>query len=120
MQKMVEDNLLEVLDMDFLYSEYPTTDRGRIDTLAIDADRAPVIIEYKRNRNDNVINQALSYLKWLKSQKVEFFEMMVMKRLGPEKAKKISWNNPRIKCIAESYSKFDIDTLEVIPLKLEL
>lgn len=70
---MVEDNLLEVLDMDFLYSEYPTTDRGRIDTLAIDADRAPVIIEYKRNRNENVINQALSYLKWLKISKSGIF-----------------------------------------------
>jgi hypothetical protein len=40
LQKLIEDNLLEVLDMDFLYSEYPTTDRGRIDTLAIDADGA--------------------------------------------------------------------------------
>src|SRR5580698_10382037 len=94
LQKLVEDNLLEVLDMDFLYSEYPTTDRGRIDTLAIDGDGAPVIIEYKRNRNDNVINQALSYLKWLKSQKVEFFEMLVMKRLGADKVKKIDWKNP--------------------------
>jgi len=120
LQKLIEENLLEVLDMDFLYSEYPTTDRGRIDTLAIDADGAPVIIEYKRNRNDNVINQALSYLKWLRSQKVEFFEMMVIKKLGPEKVKRIDWNNPRIICVAESYSKFDIDTLEVIPLKLEL
>ena len=120
LQKLIEDNLLGVLDMDFLCSEYPTTDRGRIDTLAIDGDGAPVIIEYKRNRNDNVINQALSYLKWLKSQKAEFFEMMVTKKLGVEKAKRIDWNNPRIICIAESYSKYDIDTLEVIPLKLEL
>jgi predicted transport protein len=120
LQKLIEDNLLAVLDMDFLFSEYPTTDRGRIDTLAIDADGAPVIIEYKRNRNDNVINQALSYLKWLKSQKVEFFEMLVIKKLGYEPAKRIDWNHPRIICIAESYSKFDIDTLEVIPLNLEL
>jgi len=118
LQKLIENNLLEVLDMTFLATEYPTTDRGRIDTLAIDADGAPVIIEYKRNRNDNVINQALSYLKWLKSQKVEFFEMLVIKSGNP--VKRIDWNNPRIICIAESYSKYDIDTLEVIPLKLEL
>jgi predicted transport protein len=120
LQKLIEDNLSVVLDMNFLFSEYPTTDRGRIDTLAIDEDGAPVIIEYKRNRNDNVINQALSYLKWLKSQKAEFFEMLVIKKLGADAAKRIDWNNPRIICIAESYSKFDIDTLEVIPLNLEL
>jgi predicted transport protein len=122
LQKLIEQNLLEVLDMGFIASEYQTTHGGRIDTLAIDSDGAPVIIEYKRNRNDNVINQALSYLKWLKAQKVEFFEMLVTKnaKLGSERAAKINWNNPRVICIAESYSKFDIDTLEVIPLRLEL
>lgn len=120
LQKLVEDNLLEVLDMHFLYSEYQTTDRGRIDTLAIDSDGAPVIIEYKRNRNDNVINQALSYLKWLKSQKVEFFEMLVIKKLGHDKVSKIDWKNPKVICIAEEYNKFDIDTLEVISVRLEL
>ncbi len=120
LQELIQNNLLEILDIEFLASEYQTTDRGRIDTLAIDLDGAPVIIEYKKSRNDNVINQALSYLKWLKSQKTEFLEMMVIKKLGREKLKPINWNNTRIICIAESYSKYDIDTLEVIPLKLEL
>jgi len=72
LQQLVEANLSEVLDMAFLASEYTTTFGGRIDTLAVDASGAPVIIEYKRNKNDNVINQSLSYLKWLKSQKPAF------------------------------------------------
>lgn len=122
LQKLAEDNLMEVLDMHFLETEYTTTFGGRIDTLAVDRSGAPVIIEYKRNKNDNVINQALSYLKWLQAQKVEFFEMLVFKRLGNEIAKslKIDWQNPRVICIAESYSKFDIDTVEVIPMRIEL
>ncbi|MEM1118838.1 MAG: DUF5655 domain-containing protein [Bacteroidota bacterium] len=121
-QKLVEENLLTVLDMHFLATEYWTTSGGRIDTLAVDITGAPVIIEYKRNKNDNVITQALSYLRWLKAQKVEFFEMLVLKKLGTEKAKKlpIDWKNPRVICIAESYSKFDIDTVEVIPMRIEL
>ena len=121
-QKLMEANLIEVLDMHFLASEYVTTEGGRIDTLAVDVTGAPVIIEYKRNKNDNVINQALSYLRWLKAQKVEFFEMLVMKNLTPElvKSLKIDWKNPRVICIAESYSKFDIDTVEVIPMRIEL
>lgn len=120
LQKLIEDNLLDVLEMHLLASEYPTTHGGRIDTLAIGVDDAPVIIEYKRNRNDNVINQALSYLKWLKAQKKEFFEMLVTKKLGQDKAENIDWKNPRVICIAESYSKFDLDTVEVVPLRIEL
>jgi len=121
-QKMVEENLLEVLDMHFLETEYQTTFGGRLDTLAVDVDGAPVIIEYKRNRNDNVINQGLSYLKWLQAQKVEFFEMLIFKKLGNKIAStiKVDWKNPRVVCVAESYSKFDIDTVEVIPMRIEL
>lgn len=111
LQNLVESNLNEVLDMHFLATEYITTFGGRIDTLAVDFNGAPVIIEYKRNKNDNVINQGLSYLKWLQAQKQEFFEMLILKTLGEGISKKlqIDWKNPRVICIAESYSKFDID-----------
>lgn len=122
LQKLVEDNLMEVLELHFLATEYVTTFGGRIDTLAVDANGAPVIIEYKRNKNDNVINQALSYLKWLRAQKPEFFQMLMIQKLGQGVAEsiKLDWNNPRVICIAESYSKFDVDTVEVVPLRIEL
>jgi predicted transport protein len=122
LQSLVENNLNEALDMHFLATEYTTTFGGRIDTLAVDYNGAPVIIEYKRNKNDNVINQGLSYLKWLQAQKQEFFEMLILKNLGKNIAKmiQIDWKNPRVICIAESYSKFDIDTVEVIPMRIEL
>jgi predicted transport protein len=122
LQKLIEDNLKEVLDLQFLATEYTTTFGGRIDTLAVDAGGAPVIIEYKRNKNDNVINQALSYLKWLKTQKPGFFEKLMSDKLGDSVAKSIGldWSNPRVICIAESYNKFDIDTVEVVPLRIEL
>lgn len=121
-QTLVESNLLEVLDMHFLAAEYTTTFGGRIDTLAVDINGAPVIIEYKKNRNDNIINQGLSYLRWLQAQKVEFFEMLILKKLGKDLSKSITidWKNPRVVCIAEAYSKFDIDTVEVIPMRIEL
>ena len=122
LQSLIEANSDEVLGMYFLESEYVTTFGGRIDTLAVDYNGSPVIIEYKKNRNDNVINQALSYLRWLQAQKKEFFEMLIIKKLGNELAKKLTvdWKNPRVICIAESYSKFDIDTVEVIPMRIEL
>jgi predicted transport protein len=122
LQLIVEQNLFEILEMHFLATEYATTFGGRIDTLAVDLMGAPVIIEYKLNSNENIINQGLSYLRWLKAQKVEFFEMLVIRTLGKEVSDKIKidWDNPRVICIAESYSKFDLDTVEVLPMRLEL
>lgn len=122
LQQLLETNLMEALELRFLASEYVTTSGGRIDTVAVDANGAPVIIEYKRNKNDNVINQSLSYLKWLKTQKQAFFEKMIEDKLGKEASDKIKldWNNPRVICVAESYNKFDTDTVEVIPLRIEL
>lgn len=122
LQCLVEQNLEELLGMYFLATEYTTTFGGRIDTLAVDYTGAPVIIEYKRNKNENVINQGLSYLRWLQAQKIEFFEMLLIKKLGSELADKIKidWGNPRVVCIAQAYSKFDIDTVEVIPMRIEL
>lgn len=121
LQRLVEANLKDVLDMHFLASEYRTSS-GRIDTLAVDCDGAPVVIEYKRNRNDNVINQSLSYLRWLTEQQPEFFEMLMQRQLNEEVFKNIrlDWKHPRVICIAESFSQFDIDTVKIVPLRIEL
>lgn len=121
LQRLIEDNLLCVLDMHLLASEYRTSS-GRIDTIAVDSEGAPVIIEYKRNKNDNVINQSLSYLKWLTAQQPEFFEMLMQKQLTKDMFDNIrlDWKHPRVVCIAESFSQFDIDTVEIVPLRIEL
>lgn len=122
LQRLVEKNLIETLGMQFLSTEYTTTSGGRIDTLAVDADGAPVIIEYKKNRNDAVINQALSYLKWLKTQKPEFFQKLMIDKLGQKAFDEIGldWKNPRVICIAESFSRFDLDTVHFVNTRIEL
>ncbi|PIS41269.1 MAG: hypothetical protein COT25_04030 [Candidatus Kerfeldbacteria bacterium CG08_land_8_20_14_0_20_42_7] len=52
-----------ILNINFLASEYSMSFGGRIDSFGIDKNGSPVIVEYKRNQNDNVINQGLSYLR---------------------------------------------------------
>lgn len=122
LQRLVEKNLIETLGLQFLATEYTTTSGGRIDTLPVDSDGAPVIIEYKKNRNDAVINQALSYLKWLKTQKPEFFQKLMIDKLGQKAFDEIGldWKNPRVICIAESYSRFDLDTVHFVSTRIEL
>lgn len=63
LQTMIENHLETFLGVKFLASEYTTGRRhgGRIDTLGIDENNVPVIIEYKRTTNENVINQGLFY-----------------------------------------------------------
>jgi RecB family endonuclease NucS len=67
LQTLIERHLDEFLGVRFLATEHSTgpAHGGRIDTLGIDENGCPVIIEYKRSMNENVINQGLFYLDWL-------------------------------------------------------
>ena len=92
LQTLIEKHLEVFLGVRFLASEYATgkTHGGRIDTLGIDENGCPVIIEYKRALNENVINQGLYYLDWLLDHKGEFI-LNVQKRFGQETAETIDW-----------------------------
>lgn len=123
-QTLVEQNLQQLLGIRFLETEYRTVDgSGRIDTLAVDEGGAPVIIEYKRKKDDNIITQALSYLYWLKTQDYAFFEKLVHTKIGHEISTKVkdNWKYPRVICIANQYNKNDTNAVKVIPnIRLEL
>ena len=116
LQKIFENNLEEILNIVFIAHEYSTSFGGRIDTLGIDKNGAPCIIEYKKNQNDNVINQGLSYLRWLLDHKADFEILCNSKNLDID----IDWDSPRVICIAESYNKFDLDTADILPINIEL
>jgi predicted transport protein len=115
-QKIFEKNLEEILDITFLASEYSTSFGGRMDTLGIDHNGSPVIIEYKRGQNDSVINQGLSYLRWLLDHKADFEALTHRANI----AIPIDWASPRVICVAESYNKFDLDTADLLPMDIEL
>ncbi|KKQ55475.1 MAG: Transporter [Parcubacteria group bacterium GW2011_GWA2_38_13] len=116
LQELFETNLEEILSIIFLAHEYSTSFGGRIDTLGIDKNGSPCIIEYKKNQNDNVINQGLSYLRWLLDHRADFEILCQNKKVDIE----IDWDSPRVICIAESYNKFDLDTADILPINIEL
>jgi len=116
LQKLFEDNLEEILDITFMAHEFPTSFGGRMDTLGIDKTGAPCIIEYKKSRNDNVINQGLSYLRWLLDHKGDF-EILWAERGGETP---VDWDSTRVICVAESYNKFDLDTVDLLQMNIEL
>jgi len=94
-QVLIEKHLETFLGVRFLASEYSTgkTHAGRIDTLGLDENGCPVIIEYKRAVNENVINQGLFYLDWLMDHKAEFI-LRAIDRFGKEVADAIEWSTP--------------------------
>ncbi|ODP29680.1 hypothetical protein PTI45_01163 [Paenibacillus nuruki] len=121
LQSLMENNLDTLLGIRFLASEYSTGKRhnGRIDTLGIDENNSPVIIEYKRATNENVINQGLYYLDWLMDHQSEFM-ILVMEILGREVADAIDWNVPRLLCIAGGFTKYDEHAVQQIDRNISL
>jgi predicted transport protein len=121
LQTLIEKNLEAFLGVEFLKSEYSTgkTHGGRIDSLGIDENFSPVIIEYKRSQNENVINQGLYYLDWLLDHQAEF-ALLAMKRLGADVEEKIDWDGTRLICIAYDFTKYDEHAVSQINRNIEL
>lgn len=121
LQALIEKHLEAFLGIRFLATEYSTgkVHGGRIDTLGLDENGCPVIIEYKRALNENVINQGLYYLDWLMDHKGEF-TLLVMKELGTETSQAIEWDSPRLICIAGDFTKYDAYAVQQINRNIEL
>jgi len=121
LQNLMEANLETLLGVRFLASEHPTGKQhgGRIDTLGIDENDCPVIIEYKRTVNENVINQGLYYLDWLLDHKAEF-TLLITDKIGGETADAIDWAAPRLICIAADFTKYDVHAVRQIDRNIDL
>jgi predicted transport protein len=121
LQTLCEANLEALLGVRFLATEHSTgpVHGGRIDTLGLDEDGCPVIIEYKRSINENVISQGLFYLDWMMDHKKDF-EWLVMERLGKDAANNVDWSAPRLICIAGDFTRYDQHAVKQIPRNVEL
>ncbi|MCH8844847.1 MAG: DUF91 domain-containing protein [SAR324 cluster bacterium] len=121
LQTQIEQHMDDLLGVRFLATEYYTGDkhRGRIDSLGLDENGAPVIVEYKRSVNQNVINQGLFYLDWLLDHKGEF-TLLVQDKLGQDIAKDIEWKATRLICIAGDFSRYDEHAVQQINRSIEL
>lgn len=118
---LMEKNLECFLGIRFVAGEYSTgkNHHGRIDTLGLDENGCPVILEYKRHTNENVINQGLYYLDWLLDHKADF-KLLVLKRYGEQAADNLEWGGARVLCIAGEFTKFDLHAVAQIGRNIEL
>lgn len=121
LQTLIENNLNPMLAVRFVASEYSTgkLHGGRIDTLGLDENDCPVIVEYKRAISENVINQGLYYLDWLLDHKAEF-KLLVLQTFGNDVADAIDWSSPRLICVAADFTKHDEHAVRQIDRNIDL
>lgn len=121
LQTLIEANLVPLLNIRLVASEHSTgkTHGGRIDSLGLDENNCPVILEYKRSVGENVINQGLFYLDWLMDHQAEF-KLLVLAKLGQSAADAIDWSDPRVVCIAADFTKYDGHAVQQIGRNIEL
>lgn len=119
LQNLIEKNLDTIFGAKFVATEFSTGARhsGRIDTLALDEDLNPVIIEYKATESSDLITQSLFYLSWLDDHRADF-ELAARKKLGDKI--EIDWDKIRVICIAPGFKKYDLHAVGVMGANIEL
>lgn len=117
-QNMIEKDLETYLGIRFIDTEYKIRN-GRIDTIGIDENGSPVIIEYKRSMDTGAAMQGLYYLAWLMDHKPEF-RLRVLEKLGEEVSKNIDWSQPRVICIANDFKKYVVGAIDYMGPNIEL
>ncbi len=118
LQTLIEQNMEIFFGVRFLKSEYAVTN-GRMDSIGIDENNSPVIFEYKRSQNENVINQGLFYLDWLLDHKADF-KLLVIDELGMEAADNIDWSVPCVICVAHDFTKYDMHAVNQMQRNIKL
>lgn len=117
-QTLVEKNMTKFFGVTFIKSEWAIED-GRMDSIGLDENYCPVIFEYKRSQNDNVINQGLFYLDWLLEHKADF-KLLVREKLGEEACDRVDFSAPCVICIAGDFKNYDLHAVKQIKRNIKL
>jgi predicted transport protein len=117
LQALVERHLEPLRGLRLLASDHPTgrSHGGRIDTLGLDENGCPVIVEYKQALNEYVVNQGLFYLDWLLDHRAEI-QLLAIERLGKVAAEAA----PRLVCLAGGFTRYDAYAIKQIARAIEL
>ena len=121
MQALFEANLTTVTGLTLVKSEF-SLKQFRFDTLAFDEEKqAFVVIEYKRDKSQSVVDQGVSYLnamlEYRDSLMVEYNEQSLGKTL---KRSDIDWSQSRILFVANSFNDYQKNATNFKNLGIEL
>lgn len=120
LQTLVEENLDEVFNLDFITSEFPLNSL-RIDSLAFDQEtKSFVIFEYKKGKSSSVIDQGYAYLALLLNNKADFVLEYNERNKKNLRKSDIDWSQSRVIFIASSFTKYQQEAIGFQDLPIEL
>ncbi len=119
-QKIFEENLIEIMAYEVVKSEFSVKDR-RIDTLAFDnQNNAFIIIEYKRDKNNSVFDQGMTYLSLMLENKADFIVAYNESLNRSLKLKEIEWDQTRVVFVSTSFTDIQIRATNFKDIAIEL
>jgi len=119
-QKLVEENLKNLLHLDFIRSEF-TLNNFRLDTLAFDNEnKSFVIIEYKRDKNFSVIDQGYAYLSLMLNNKADFILEYNESQQTTLKRTDVDWTQSKIIFISPQFTNYQREAINFKDLPIEL
>lgn len=100
LQELVDENLDKIFGLEFIKREFGGQGLS-IDTIAYDPEtKSPVLIEYKKDTYQSVVDQGMAYLHWLLTHKGDY-QVALTEKLGQ---REIDWTQPRVIFIAKSFN----------------
>lgn len=119
-QNIVEKNLTQVFDLEFVCSEM-TIKNFRVDTLCYDkSNKSFVIIEYKKGKSYSVIDQGYSYLSLMLNNKSDFILEYNENKSGNLKRGNIDWTQSKVLFISPNFSTYQKESINFRDLPIEL
>jgi predicted transport protein len=117
LQSLIETHLEELMAIRFIENQYPIPN-GRLDTLGIDEDNVPVVIEYKKEKDSAAIVQGLFYLDWVKANK-RTIDLVIKEKLNVKVD--VNWGvEPRLIIVAKSFNEKELSAINQIKPSVEL
>jgi len=118
LQNLVEKHLPQLLKA-FVIKSKQRIPNGEIDTLAISEDGVPCIIEYKRSKDETILNQIVYYYDWLLKEQAKY-EFEKLKDAIPNlQGLEVDWSEIRLIIIAKSFSKWDESLIRHLDTDIE-
>ncbi len=107
-QSLVENNMSELLGLEFITTEFSVCN-FRIDSLAYDKEsNAFIIVEYKRGRNESLIDQGYTYLYILFDRKADFILKYNEVKNENLKINDIDWEQCRVVFVSPKFTDYQI------------
>lgn len=104
LQELVDENLDKIFGLEFIKREFGGQGLS-IDTIAYDPEtKSPVLIEYKKDTYQSVVDQGMAYLHWLLTHKGDYL-IALQEKLGK---RDLDWSQPRVIFIARSFNPHQV------------